>query len=185
MDLDRRTLWLVLACTAVTAGLIGPTMAVRQALPSPVALARVSLARALTRARNRVSGGQLLMGSPTVRHGRTGYLFSFRKGGGHVVAVWVDAGSGQSNLVRSPKPDPAARVGPAADSSSIISAHTAAALALRAVGGDQVLWVHRSEPNDRGTWYYRAKVLLQDSSDAIVEVSPFGQVLSVHTASRG
>ncbi len=64
-----------------------------------------------------------------------------------------------------------------------ITASRADQLAVRAVGGGQVLKTRRSEPSDQGVWHYQVTVLLPTSTRMVVMVSPEGQVLSVAPAS--
>lgn len=197
MAVERRTKWLLGASLIVAAGLLGPAVTVWRSTPRPIPLATLSIAKARVIAQRRIHriyqihGGQMLMAVPTVRHHRPGYLFSFREQTGSILTVWVD---GQSGQVMEARGIPGV-TGPGSSSPqgsthttgskppSPLSSSEVSAIADHAVGGGQVIWIQRSESNDHGTWYYTAKVLLRNSSQAKVKISEFGQVLWVHTSS--
>lgn len=190
-NMDRRTKWLLAASLIVAAGLLGPAVTVWRSTPAAIPLAAISMARAQVIARKRVHGGQMLVAAPTVRHNHPGYLFSFRQPTGTVVTIWVDGHSGQVVLASGrpgasslPSSTPYGST-PTRRSQflSPLSSNEVSAIAAHAVGGGQVIWIQRSETSDHGTWYYTAKVLLRNSSQAKVKISEFGHVLWVHTSS--
>lgn len=141
-----------------------------------------------------------MLAATTLRAGRTVYVFSIRSvrglsgAGGRrsadavLARVFVAPTTGRvvSVVQRQVAGSRSGSVGRATSGrAALLPLAGVRAQAVAAVGGGQVLDVTRTEPNDRGVWAYRVRVLLPTSAAVDVTVAEHGGVLAVAGASDG
>ncbi len=146
----------------------------------------VTIGQARAVAIRQVAGGHVLAVQSANLGSRSAYAVTVAAPDGGHWRVFVSRTTGAlmaisevskpPHLVATGKP---VQVAPAA----AISSARAGLLALRSVRGAQVLSIQRTEPTDRGQWFYRVRVLLQTSAKVLVEVSPSGRVMWVRANS--
>ena len=193
MSVHRTARHLLLSAGGLMAVLALAVYLVVRGAPRVVPTVPVGTARAQAAALAAVGGGQLLMSEATVHHGPPLYAFAIRPSARGAADKGLAAAATPVQVLVSPAsgrvvaviPQPAASPsgsGPAivpSGSGGPISAATAQAIAVRAVGGGQALATTRTEPTDQGTWSYRVQVLEPTSARVDVTVSPTGRVLGV------
>lgn len=194
----RHLLFAVLALTVV---LVLPVYLVLSSVPAPQTRAAIGLAQAKRVALGAAGGGEVLVAATTVRAGQAVYDFFIRSvgraerasaspSGAAVIAhVLVAPATGRvlSLTYRAASRAAGPRGAVTADRgrSAPLPVGKVRAEARQAVGGGQVLDVTRTEPNDRGVWAYRVRILLATSEQVDVMVGEHGGVLGVRTGSGG
>ncbi len=181
----HRTAWqLLLSAGGLTVAMLLPAYLVWHGAPRAVPTVAVGTAQAQAAALAAVGGGQMMTAETTVgRHGLV-YAFAIRPaspGATRLVQVLVSASSGRVVAVTPQVAAPAGASGTAAppDTSGLIAAPAAEAIAVRAVGGGEALSVTRTEPTDQGVWSYQVRVLEPTSAHVDVTVSRTGRVLGI------
>lgn len=191
---------LLLAVLALAAVLVLPVYLVLSSAPAPLTRAAIGLTQAKRVALDAAGGGQVLVAATTVRAGRAVYDFSIRSVGrgaraaaspGAAVIARVVVAPATGRVLSLTYRTASHAAGPRGATASVrgrsgpLPVGEVRVEARQAVGGGQVLDVTRTEPNDRGVWAYRVRILLATSAQVDVMVSEHGGVLGVRTGSGG